>query len=200
MRRWFWPAALAGSLIGVISGPVVAAEEEGAQTDIFNADIGNFLFTLLIFGLVIYLLRRFAWNPLLDVLAKRELTIRQAVEAAQREREQAERLLADYQAQLAKAREEATALIAEGRRDAEAVARRIQEQGRKESEELLARARREIELATESARKELHDQASELAVMVAARIIQKELSAADHRDLVARSLQEMQAAGKAKTN
>ncbi len=200
MRRRFWPAALAGSLMCVVNGPVVAAEEEGAQTNIFNADIGNFLFTLIIFGLVVYLLRRFAWNPLLDVLSKRELTIKQAIEAAQRERQQAERLLAEYQAQLTKAREEATAIVAEGRRDAEVVARRVQEQAHRDTEELLARARREIELATGSARKELHDQASELAVMVAARIIQKELSAADHRELVARSLQEMQAAGKAKTN
>jgi F-type H+-transporting ATPase subunit b len=200
VRRRYWPAVLAGGLTWVASRPVVAAEEGAGETNIFNADIGNFLFTLVIFGLVIYLLRRFAWNPLLDVLSKREATIRETIEAAQRERAQAERLLADYQAQLAKAREEAAALVAEGRRDAEAVARRVQEQARRESEELLARARREIELATASARKELHDEASELAVMVAARIIQKELSPADHRELVARSLEEMQAAGKAKTN
>jgi F-type H+-transporting ATPase subunit b len=200
VRRRFWPAVVAGGLTGMGSGPVLAVEEGGGETNIFNADVGNFLFTLIIFGLVIYLLRRFAWNPLLDVLSKRELTIKQALEAAQREREQAERLLADYQAQLAKAREEATAIVAESRRDAEAVARKVQEQARKESEELVARARREIELATESARKELHDQASELAVMVAGRIIEKELSAADHRELVARSLREMQATGKVKTN
>ena len=192
-------ACLVAGLILMVTRPALATEE-GSQTNIFNADVGNFLFTLIIFGLVIYLLRRFAWNPLLDVLAKRELTIRQAIEAAQREREQAERLLAEYQAQLAKAREEATAIVTEGRRDAEAVARKVQEQTRKESEELLARARREIELATESARKDLHDQAAELAVMVAGKIIQKQLSPADHRDLVTRSLQEMQAASKAKTN
>jgi F-type H+-transporting ATPase subunit b len=199
VRRRYWPTVMAGGLTWVASSPVVAAEE-GAQTNIFNADIGNLLFTLLIFVLVIYLLRRFAWNPLLDVLSKRETTIRETIEAAQRERQQAERLLAEYQAQLAKAREEAAALVTEGRRDAEAVARRVQEQARTESEELLARARREIELATDSARKQLHDEASELAVMVAARIIQKELSAADHRELVARSLQEMQSGSKAKTN
>ncbi|HQL53951.1 MAG TPA: hypothetical protein PLQ87_04530, partial [Phycisphaerae bacterium] len=62
------------------------------------------------------------------------------------------------------------------------------------------RARREIQLATDSARKELHDEASELAVRVAGRILRKELAAADHRALVAEALAEMQAAGRPRMN
>jgi F-type H+-transporting ATPase subunit b len=176
------------------------AAEEGGETNIFNADIGNFIFTLIIFGAVVYILRKFAWKPLLDVLSKRETTIREAIEAAQRERAAAERLLTEYKVQLDKAREESAVLVTEGRHAAEAVARRVHEQARRESEEILARARREIQLAADSARKELHDEAAELAVRVAGRIIQKQLSAADHRALVAESLKEMQASGEAGMN
>ena len=199
MRRRRWPATFAGSLILVASGAAWAAEP-GAETNIFNADIGNFVFTLLVFGVVLYILRKFAWNPLLEVLSKREAGIREAIEAAQRGHAEAERLLAEYKTQLDRAREEATGIVAEGRRDAEVAARRVQEQARRESEEILARARREIQLATDSARKELHNEASELAVMVASRIIRKQLSAADQRELVAESLKEMHAAGQAKMN
>jgi F-type H+-transporting ATPase subunit b len=199
VRRQCFLAAIAGSLLLAASGPLLAAEH-GGESNIFNADIGNFLFTLIIFGVVLYVLRKFAWSPLLNVLSKREETIRQSIEAARQERQQAERLLAEYKAHLDRAREEASAIVAEGRRDAEVAARRVQEQARKDAEEALARARREIELATDSARKELHDQAAELAVRVAARVLRKELSPADHRALVAESLQEMAAARKPGTN
>ena len=85
--------------------------------------------------------------------------------------------------------------MAEGRRDAEVVARRVHDEARRESEELLARARREIQLAADSARKQLHDDAAELAVAVAGRVIGKELSLADHRRLVQESIREMEATG-----
>jgi F-type H+-transporting ATPase subunit b len=199
VRRRCFQAILAGSLILASSGSVLAAEK-GEETNIFNADIGNFIFTLVIFGAVVFILRKFAWKPLLDVLSKRETTIREAIEAAQRERAAAERLLTEYKAQLDKAREESAVLVAEGRRDAEAAARRVHEQARRESEEILARARREIQLAADSARKELHDEAAELAVRVAGRIIQKQLTAADHRALVTESLKEMQSSSEAGMN
>ncbi|MEW6250188.1 MAG: F0F1 ATP synthase subunit B [Planctomycetota bacterium] len=175
--------------------PHATAEAHEAQPDIFAGNLGNSLVTLIIFGLVIYVLGRFAWRPLLHVLNERERTIRTALETARQEREQAQQLLADYRAQLDRAREQASAIVAEGRRDAEVVGRRVQEEARAAAEELLARARREIQLAADSARKQLHDEASELAVDVAGRIIQKELTRADHRQLVEESLRRMRATG-----
>ena len=189
--------AWAAFLVLNLAAPVLLASEEGADDrNIFNADIGNFIFTLIIFGLVVYLLGKFAWKPLLNVLNEREATIRTSLLTAKQEREQAERLLAEYQVQLDKARDEAAALVAEGRKDADALRQNLKEDAQKESEQIIVRARREIQLATDSARKELHDEAAELAVRVAGRIIRKELSAADHKNLVAESLKEMQTAGR----
>ncbi len=192
---------LFGALAAALAGTVSAfGAEHGEQPNIFNADIGNFVFTLIIFGALLFILGKFAWKPLLNVLNEREKLLRESLERAQQQRRDAEKLLADYQAQLAKARDEATAIVAEGRRDAEVLRRKLQEQARQEADEVLARARREIQLATDSARKLLHDEVADLAVRVAGRVLRKELSPADHRALVAESLKEMQAGEKPRLN
>jgi F-type H+-transporting ATPase subunit b len=177
-----------------------ADEHSGEKPSLFNADVGNFLFTLIIFGAVIAILGKYAWKPLLNVLNERERSIREALESARQEREAAKKLLGEYETQLARAREEASALVAEGRRDAEATARRIQEEARREADETVVRAKREIQLATDSARKELHDEVSNLAVRIAGTIIRKELTSADHRQLVADALREISTADTARKN
>ena len=177
--------------------PAWAAEGE---PNIFAGGIGNAVVTLIIFGSVVRILKKFAWGPTLDVLQKREAAIRDALETAKQEREEADKLLAKYQAQIDKAREEATAVVEKGKRDAEVVRRRIQEDARKETDELLARARREITLAKDTAVRELYDQTAALAVQVAGGIIKRTLSADDHKDLVAESLERMRASEEAKLN
>lgn len=175
-------------------------EEEAQKPALLQFDPGAAVWSIIIFFLLLVLLRATAWKPILRVLQEREDFIEKSIADAKREREQAEQLLAEYKAQLEKARTEVAAIVAEGRRDAEATARRIQEQARHEADETANRARREIQLAAESARKELHDEAAQLAVLVAGRIIRKELSPADHSALVAESLQEMQATGSSRMN
>jgi len=187
---------------GAHAARTTPAGEQGEEHKpaLLQYDPGAAVWSIIVFVLLLILLRLTAWKPILRVLTEREEFIAKSISDAKERTEQAQRLLEDYKAQLDKAREEASAIVAEGRRDAEVAARRIQEQARKEGDDLVARARREIQLATDSARKLLHDEASELAVRVAGRIIRKELSAADHRDLVDESLKEIQSAGKVRMN
>ncbi len=187
-------------LLGARALPVLAAGEHGDETNIFNADIGNFIFTLVIFGLVVFILSKTLWKPLLKVLNEREKTIRESLESAKNEREQAAKLLADYRAQLDKARAEAGELIEHGRRDADSARQRILAEARKETGDMTARARHEIQLAADAAIKELYDRTAELSVDVAGRIIRKELSPADHRRLVDEAIADIRAGGKAKLN
>jgi F-type H+-transporting ATPase subunit b len=171
---------------------------EPAPSSPFAGGLGNSLLTLLIFGTVVVILGKKAWPPLLKALDEREHSIRGALEQAKKEREEADALLAKYREQIDKAREEATEIVEEGRRDAEVVRRRLQDEARQEATEMVDRAKREIQLATDGAIKTLYDQTAELAVDVAGRIIKKELSAADHNDLVSQSLERMK--GQAKLN
>ena len=165
----------------------------GEKSSVFAGGIGNAIITLIIFGIVVYVLGTKAWPPLLRVLHEREQAIHTALENAKREREQAEKVLAEYKRQIDQARSEASTIVDEGRRDADAVRRRIHEEARQESDEMVARARREIQLATDTAIKDLYDRTAELAVQVAGGIIRKELKAEDHRGLVAESLERMKA-------
>jgi F-type H+-transporting ATPase subunit b len=188
LLKWF---ALPVLCLG-LTAPAALAEEGGEQVMLFrDADIGNFVISLVIFALVIVGLGRLGWKPLLKVLNDRARMIRDSLESARREREEARRLLAEYQARLDQAREEAAAIVEEGRRDGEAVRRRIHEEARQQAAEMIERARREIRLATDAAIKELYDQTAELAVNLAGGIIRKELSPEDHRRLIAESLDRM---------
>lgn len=166
-----------------------ASAGHGSQPNIFSGDLGNVIWTTVTFALVVIILGRFAWPALVAGLAQRERTIRESLEHARTERQKAEALLREYSAKIDQARVEATAIVDEGKRDAEAVRRRIQEETRRETDESIARAKREIQLAKDAAVKDLYDQTAELAVRVAGGIIRKELRADDHRSLVAESLQ-----------
>lgn len=157
----------------------------------FAGGIGNGILTLLIFGTVVVILGNKAWPVLIRTLDERESTIRASLEDARRERLEAEKLLVQYREQLAKARDEATAIVEEGRRDAEAVRHRVNGEARAESEAMIARAKREIQLATDAAVKSLYDETAGLAVQIAGSVLRKELSADEHRRLVAESLERM---------
>ena len=181
-------------LLGVtllLAGALPALAAEGGEPNLFAGGLGNALVTLIVFAVVVFVLGKYAWPPLLRVLDEREKTIRESLEAAKAEREEAERVLEKYTQQIEQVRGEASKIIEAGRRNAEELSRRIQEQARDEAGQMVERARREIRLATDTAKKEVYDIAAELAVDVAGRIVRKKLSAADHQELVTESLERM---------
>ena len=182
---------LSGLLLAV---PAMAAEGEGHAEEtfnIFNGDLGNVFWTLLIFGLVLVVLRAYAWGPLLGVLQQREDFIRNALESAKSDREAAEARLAEYEQRLKEARAQATEIVEEGRRDAEETKRRIEDHAHAEAEQILSRARREIEIATETATKELYTLSGRLATQIASQILSRELNAKDHERLIEDSIAEL---------
>ncbi len=128
----------------------------GGENNLFAGDVGNAIWTLVIFGLVVFVLGKFAWGPILNTLQARESFIHEALEKAKRDRDEAEARLREYEERLAAARAEATAIVDEGRRDAEVVKRRIEEDAKAEADKMIERAKREIQIATETATKELY--------------------------------------------
>ena len=170
--------------------PAVASETGEAPSP-FAGDIGNALWTLIIFALVVFILGKFAWGPILGVFQKREEFIRESLEQARKDREAAEATLKEYTEKLHAAKLEATAIVDEGRRDAEAVKRKVEEEAKSEADAIIARARREIGIATDTAVKELYDLTGKLATDVAARIIRKELDPREHERLIAESVEEL---------
>lgn len=174
--------------------PALAAEAEhggGEASSPFAGDFGNALWTLVIFGLVVFVLGKFAWGPILSALQARETFIREALETAKRDRDEAELRRKEYEDRLAQARAEASAIVDEGRRDAAAVKHRIEEDARAEADKMIERAKREIQIATESATKELYQLSTRLATDMAGRVIGRELTPQDHERLIAEALDGM---------
>lgn len=151
---------------------------------VFSGNIGNALWTVLIFLALLLVLGRYAWGPLLQGLQGREQFIRDSLEQARDERDEAHALLAQYEAKLAEARGEVEAILDEARRDAGVVRQREEERAKDEAEKIIARARREIDIATETAVKDLYAKASRLSVVVAEKILQRELKPEDHARLI----------------
>lgn len=165
----------------------VWAAEEG-EVNLFAGDIGNAVWTLVIFLAVILVLGKFAWGPMLSGLQRREQFIRDSLEQAKRDREQAEAQLEEYNKKLDTATADALKVVEEGRRDAEVVKERIEEKARSEADQMVDRAKREIDLAKQAAIKELYETSITLGSDIASRVLKREMNAQDHEDLIAESI------------
>jgi F-type H+-transporting ATPase subunit b len=180
-----------GALLALAwASPCFASGGEGGGGP-FSGNIGNALWTVVVFVLVVWVLGKFAWGPLLKALQSREDFIRESLAEAKRDREEAKKTLAQYEEKLHAARADASAIVEEGRRDAEEVRRRSDEQARVEADKMIARAKREIGIAKETAVQELYSLSAELATELASRIIGREIDPGDHARLISESIDEL---------
>jgi F-type H+-transporting ATPase subunit b len=170
---------------------VLASGEGEAEPSLFAGDLGNAFWTLLIFLLLLGVLAKWVWPQILKGLQHRERFIRESLASAKGDREAAQKLLEKHAEMIKEAQRQATAIVAEGRRDAEEVKKRIVAETKSEGDKMIARAKREIELARDDAVKQLHDQAVSLGTSIAGKIISKELTAGDHGKLVDEALAEL---------
>lgn len=168
-----------------------AAQEHGGENNIFAGDIGNVVWTLLTLGLVFIILAKYAWNPFLEVLQKREDFIHDALAKAKGDREAAEARLKEYEERLTGARAEASAIVDEGRRDAVAVREREEAKAKDEAEKMLVRAKREIDIAKDTAIKDLYALTGKLATDIASKIVERELTPKDHEKLIHEALDQL---------
>jgi F-type H+-transporting ATPase subunit b len=189
-RVWIALAGLA------LAAPALAAEAEHEAPSLFAGDLGNSFWTALIFLIVLVVLGKFAWGPILTTLQARESFIREALEKAKHEREAAEARLREYEEKLAGARAEASAIVDEGRRDAEVVKRRVEEEAKQQADQMIERAKREIQIATDTATKSLFTLSAKLATDMAARVIGRELTMQDHERLIGEGIDGLDGAGR----
>jgi len=168
-----------------------AAAHEGGS-DIFAGQIWLAIFTLVIFGILLAILGKYAWRPLLEGLQKREDHIRQSIEDAEKARNEARELLESYEKQLSQAREESRKIIEQGRISARQLADEMQAKSQETAQSLRERAQRDIAAAKQQALREVYEQISHLATEVASKIVQRSLTPQDHRELLEQSLSKME--------
>ena len=159
--------------------------------DLLSAEPGLIIWTVITFLLLLAILWRFAWNPILGALDARERAIQKTIEDAERLQAEAQALLEEHAKRLAEAREERNKIIDEARQAGEHMKKDILEKARAESEKVLERAHRQMELETEQAIQTIRGQAADLALKAAEKILERALTDADHRRLADEAIAEL---------
>lgn len=145
---------------------------------------GLTLWTAITFLLLLVVLGRFAWGPIIRMLDERERTIRDAIDQAKKERAEAERMLAEQTAALSAAQREAAALAQRSRQEVEVLRAQLTERARKEADELVAASRRQIQEEKSKAVAELRNEVADIAIAAAERLIKSSLDDKAQRALV----------------
>jgi F-type H+-transporting ATPase subunit b len=170
---------------------VWAAQEEAAKTDLLSPNTGLMFWTLLIFVALWLILTKYAFKPITAAVEARERALREAIEAATRDREAAARLLEEQRAQIESARTEAQRIIAEGRATGDKLRGQMLEETRQRQQEMLERARQEIGREKELAIAEMRAEAVDLALRAAEKVIEKNLDARTNRQIVEKFLESL---------
>jgi len=163
------------------TAPHAAAE---APAGLLSPNGGVMVWTLVIFVVLLLVLSKYAFKPITKAVEEREKALADAIDAAQHDREESNRLLQDQREQIAAARDEAQKIIADARAAAEQVRGKMIEQAHGETGELLDRARREIVAERDRAIADLRREAIDLAIAGASRVIGKNLDEQSNRELV----------------
>ncbi len=143
------------------------------------------------FAILLFLLKRYAFPAITEILDARERTITENLAKAERARKDAEQLLAEYQAKLKAAQQDATAMIDQARKQAQQVAEDNQRRVKEDTDRMLATAREEMARERVRVSKELKDQAVELVIAASERILKRSLTDADQKRLVKEAIDQL---------
>ncbi len=176
------PFIATGAALGADANPI-ASPLAGAMPAIT---------ALVVFVAVMLIAAKFIWPKINAGLAEREEKIRSNIEAAELAQEQAKEALDQYEQNLAEARSEAQKMRDEAKQQAQALAAELKAKAEGELNAMRDRAKRDIEAARKTAVADVYSEAATLATSIAAKILQREISADDQRRLVEESLAELQ--------
>jgi F-type H+-transporting ATPase subunit b len=169
-------------LVAVAGTPALA--QEAHKVDLLSPNYGLMVWTLVIFLILLFVLSKFAFKPIIAAVEAREQALEDAINSAKRDREEAALLLAQHRAALDASRGEGQKLIADARAAAERVRAELVEQAHAEQAKMLERARAEIDAERAKAIAELRKEAVDLAIMGAGKVIGQNLDRDASRKLV----------------
>jgi F-type H+-transporting ATPase subunit b len=171
---------------------VPAYAQEGPTLSPFAGDLGNAIWTLAIFVIVVIVLGRFAWKPMLGLLQRREEFILRSLSEAKRDRDEAEARLKEHSAKLQSAHAEAARIIENARKDADRLRAELRDRGKAQADTLVASAERQIQLETARALQQIRREAVDLSVLIASKLIQRNLSKEDNERLIEEALKQVE--------
>jgi len=158
---------------------------------LLNVDPGLIIWTIITFLILLIILRKVAWKPILAMIDERETTIRQSLEDAEQAREEAEKKMQEYEERLSEARKESRRIIAEGKESAEKIRDDIIAEAQSQKQQMIDDARSQIDAERKKAVQDIRDSVADIAISAASKILQRQLDEKAHVDIIERSLQDM---------
>ncbi len=158
---------------------------------IFELDPGLFIWSVITFLILVAMLYKFAFNPLMRLQKARQDEIHQAITDAENLRDEAQGLLASYKQQLAEARQEAEAIVDRARKAGESTKAEVLEEARVQSEATLAKARQQIERDTNQALQAIREEVADLTVAATEKVARTSLSEKDQLRLIQEAINEI---------
>jgi len=155
-------------------------------------DPGLFIWTILTFLVLVALLAKFAWRPLLQALESRQESIRKSLDDAQKAKQELERLHAESAEIIRQSRVEADAIVTRSRGDAERLREEMKQKARTEADAIVKNAERQIQLETGRAIQQIRREAVDLSVMIASKLIQRNLTKEDNERLIEEALKQVE--------
>lgn len=159
--------------------------------ELFKIDPGLFIWSLITFLVLVALLYKYAFNPLVRLQKARQDEIHESIQDAERLRDEAQELLSNYKQQLSEAREEAAGIIDRARQAGETTKSEVLEEARVQAEATLAKARQQIERDTNQALQQIREEVADLTVAATERVARSGLSEGDQLRLIQEALNEI---------
>jgi F-type H+-transporting ATPase subunit b len=158
--------------------------------ELLTPEFGLFFWTLLAFLTVFFILRKFAWKPILNMLGEREKGIADSIASAERVRGEMSQLKSENEKLLAQAREERTQMLKDAKEAKDRIIGEAKEQAKSEANKIIIEAQQQIQQQKMAAMTEVRNEIGTLAVQVAEKILRKQLSSADGQESYMKMLAE----------
>jgi F-type H+-transporting ATPase subunit b len=155
-------------------------------------DPGLFIWTIVTFLGLLWALKKLAWGPLLEALETRQNAIRKSLDDAQHAKGELERLNAESARIIQQARFDADGIVSQSRADGERLREEIRAKARSEADNIVKNAERQIQLETSRALEQIRREAVDLSVMIASKIIQRNLSREDNQRLIDEAIKQVE--------
>ena len=158
---------------------------------LITPNVGLMVWTLLLFGISLYVLYKLAFPRISQALDRRQKAIEESIDAADRTRKEAEEILEEYRERLKEARGQADEIIDRARKAADAHEARAKEEAQATRQQQMEQARRDIEVETRRAIDEIRREVADLTVMATEKLTRKSLTEEDQRRLLEDALGEL---------
>ena len=182
-------------MLATLTNSLVFATEAGGEEEggsfLVSPDVGLMVWTLVLFGVSMYILWKVAFPRIQEALDRRQRAIEESIEIAERTRKDADELLAEYRERLTAARHQADEIVARARKAGEQVEADLATKGRERREELLEQARKDIQAETRRAIQEIRAEVADLTILATEKVTRKTLTSEDQRRLVEEAVAEL---------